>query len=244
MKELFHDISELTVLKFLLVGILLFICLRIVQKALNVYMSKKSVNPIINRFFPIVEFSVWILFLTWGAKQIFQTGITGSIVLLVMMLGIFIWAGSFVVRDWIAGVIFKAEDRYRVNDIVSFQNTRGRLTKMGYRSLTIETSDGSNVEIPYSALVRESAIEKIPSESACCAFKLIVPVQEPLPEVQQKLQTVALCAPWSSIIRKPHIQVIERQESHYIVEVAAYMVDQIYAAEIEAYVKKHFNTKN
>ncbi len=240
MKELLFEISELTVLEFLLIGVLLFLGLRIVQKGLTFYMRRKQANPIINRFFPIVEFSIWIVFLIWGAKHIFQTGIAGSVVLLVLMVGVLTWAGSFVARDWIAGVVFKAEDRYRVDDIINFQNTRGQLTNLGYRSLTIATADGRTIEIPYSALVREGAIEKIPREAACTAFQLSVPVLEPFPEVQQKLQIVALCAPWSSIIRKPQIRLLSRQESHYTVEVAAYMIDPIFAPEVEAYVKQYF----
>ncbi len=243
MKELFNGISELAVLEFLLIGISLFLGLRLVQKGLNVYMSKKQANPVINRIFPIFEFVIWIGFLIWGAKQIFQTGIAGSIVLLVLLVGIFAWAGSFVVRDWIAGVVFKAEDRCRIGDIVSFQNIRGRLTNLGYRALTIENSDGSTVEIPYSAFVRESAIEKIPRETACCVFKLLVPVLGPFPEVCRQLETVVMCTPWTSIIHKPCIRVIEHQESHYLVEVAAHMIDQQYAPEVEAYVTQYFNRK-
>jgi len=239
MKDLFREISELTVLELLLIAIFLFLVLRIVQKGLSIYMRKKKVNPIINRFYPIVEFAIWIIFLTWGAKQIFQTGIAGSILLVVLMVGILTWAGSFVVRDWIAGVVFKAEDRYRVDDIVSFQNTRGRLTRLGYRSLTIETPDGKNIEIPYSTLVRENTIEKTPRETACSMFNLPVPSKIPFTEVQQKIQNIALCAPWSSIIKKPNIRILERQEKNYTIEVAAFIIDQIYAPEVEAYVKQH-----
>jgi small-conductance mechanosensitive channel len=243
MKELFHDISEIRVLEFLLICILLFIGLRIIQKGLTVYMSRKQVNPIFNRFFPIVEFAVWIMFLIWGAKQIFQTGIAGSILLLMLMVGILTWAGGFVIRDWITGVVFKAEDRYRVGDIVSFQNTRGRLTNLGYRSLVIETADGRTIEIPYNALVRESAIEKIPGEAACAKFQLSVPAQEPFPEVRQEIQTITLCAPWSSIARKSHVRLIEREETHCTVEVTAFLIDQAYAPEVEMYVRQHFNRK-
>ncbi|RJP92446.1 MAG: mechanosensitive ion channel family protein [Desulfobacteraceae bacterium] len=244
MKELFLKISEQTVLDFLLVAVLLFVILRIVHQGLKVNMRNKKANPIFNRFFPLFEFTVWTVFLIWGAKQIFQTGTAGSIILVVMMMGVLTWAGSFVVRDWIAGVVFKAEDRYRIDDIVSFQNTRGRLTNLGYRSLMVETSDGRTVEIPYSSLVRESTIEKIPRETACAMFRLSVPAQEPFTEIQQQLQAIALCAPWTSITRKPHIRIIERQESHYLVEVAAHLIDQTFAPEAEAYVTHYFNKRN
>jgi len=108
----------------------------------------------------------------------------------------------------------------------------------------VETSDGRTVEIPYNSLVRESTIEKIPRETACAMFSLSVPAQEPFPEIQQQLQVVALCAPWTSITRKPNIRIIERQEGHYLVEVAAHLIDQAFAPEVEAYVTHHFNKRN
>jgi small-conductance mechanosensitive channel len=240
MKEMVQEISEMAVFEFLIIGILLFLALRLVQKGLTVYTLKKQINPYIRRLFPIIEFSVWMGFLIWGARHVFQTGIAGSIALLVLIVGILTWAGSFVVKDWIAGVVFKAEDRYRVDDIVCFHNTRGRLKHLGYRSLTIETDDGSTVEIPYSALVRESAIEKIPRESACAMFKLPVPSQMPFPDARQRLRAVAMSAPWSSLNRSPNIRLVEREETHYTVEVAAYLIDQRYAPHVEAYVKQHF----
>ena len=240
MKDLFHDISGLTILEFLLIGILVFLGLRIAQKGINGYMARKQAAPITNRFFPMVEFVVWIVFLVWGARHILQTGIAGSIILLVLMAGLLTWAGSFVIRDWIAGVVFKAEGRYRTDDIVSFRNIRGRLTHLGYRSLAIETPDGGSIEIPYSALVKESAIEKIPRETACTSFTLDVPAQEPFSEVQRALVSIVLCAPWSSITRRAQIRLIERKEGHYTIDVTVYMVDPAYAPDVEAYVKHHF----
>lgn len=243
MKEAFLHISEQNIIEFLLIGILLFVGLRIVQKGLKRFTGGKTANSVFNRFFPIFEFTLWVFFLMLGARQIFPAGIVGSALLLAALMGLFAWAGSFVVRDWIAGIIFKTEDRYRVDDIVNFQNTRGRLMDLGYRSLTIEASDGRTVEIPYSALAREGAIEKIPRETACAVFTISVPIKEPFPEIQHQIQTVALCAPWTSFTRKPCIRIIERLESCYIVEVAAHMIDQRYAPEVEAYLSRHFSKK-
>lgn len=239
MKEWFQEISELTVLEILIIGFALLLVLRILEKGISVYVDRRQGSPVIKRFFPLVEFGVWVVFLMWGAKQIFQTGIAGSIVLMALVVGILTWAGSFVVRDWIAGIVFKAEDRYRVDDLVSFQTTRGRLRHLGYRAITLETADGRTVEIPYSALVKESTLEKVSRTAACATFALAVPASEPFPLVVQRIQAAALCAPWSAITRIPQIRLLDRQENHYTVEVAACMVDQCYAADVEAYVKRH-----
>jgi small-conductance mechanosensitive channel len=241
MKEFVKGISELAILEIMLIGLLLFLGLRVVQKGLSVYTRKKQMNSVINRLFPMFEFSAWILFVVWSAKQVFQTGTGAFVLLLALLASILIWTGNFVVRDWIAGIVFKAEGRYRLDDIICIYDTQGRLTHLGYRSLTIETPDGSAVEIPFSALARKNAIKKIPKENACCLFTLSVPAQEPFQEVRQRLQTLAWCAPWSSIIHKPQIRVITLQENHYTVEVAAFVIDPVYAPEVEAYVKQHLN---
>jgi small-conductance mechanosensitive channel len=233
-----HDISELMVFEFLIAGIFVFVGIRIVKKGLDMALGRRQVDPLIARFFPLAEFSVWIVFILWGAKKIFQTGITGSIVLLVFVAGILAWTGSFVIRDWIAGVVFRAEDSYHPGDSVGFGETRGRLTHLGYRSLTLERVDGNAVEIPYSALVREHAIEKFSREKAGTTFRLTVPDREPFRTVQQKIQTVVLCAPWSSILHKPGIRLADHRDHHYTVEVTAYLVDLSYAKDVEVYVKR------
>lgn len=239
MKDFFYGISEVGILKFLVIGMALFLGLRLIKKGLYFYMRKKQVNPVLNRFYPIVEFVVWIMFLIWGAKQVFQAGMAGSMLLLVFMLGVFTWAGSFIFKDWIAGVIFKAEDRYRIDDTVCFRDTRGRLIRMGYRSLTIETVTGAVVEIPYSALVKESAIHKIPREVACCSFEISVPAKISPPNVLHQLRTIVMSAPWSAITRQPQIRVLDQLDQDYKIEVVVYLVDSRYAPDIEAYVKRN-----
>lgn len=238
MKEIFTDISAPHVLQLLLMGVLLFLGLRLIRKGVYVYIRTKQANPVINRFFPLFEFFVWIIFLVLLTKQIFKAGMAESIILIVLPMGILMWAGSFVIRDWMAGIVFKAEDRYRIGDIVCFKDTRGSLTDLGYRSLTLETADGILIEIPYSTLVRESTMQKISREIPTCTFQLEIPAQRTFPEVQQFLNRVVMCAPWCSLNRKPTIRMVNTQENKYLIEITSYIIDSVYAAETEAYVKQ------
>jgi hypothetical protein len=183
---------------------------------------------------------MWILFLLWGAKQIFNTGVTGSLLLFGLITGLFVWAGSFAVQDWIAGIIIKTENRYKPDDIISYRNTRGQITHLGHRSLTIESIDEKSIEIPYSKLVRETTLEKYPIKTACTTFNISIEPQKPFLEMQQTLQNIILCSPWSSILHKPEIRLVQRHGNYYCVEVVAYLIDQLYAAETETYVKTNF----
>lgn len=241
MKNGFIDISKLGVLEFLLGAAFLYIGLRLIRKAMNAYIRKRQIEPLANRFLPLIEFFLWMLFLVWGTGEVFQTGTAGSIALLTLTLAIVTWIGHVTLRDWIAGVIFKSEGKYLRGDSIVLGGKSGRLKRLGYRTLTLETPTGSLIEIPYSHLARQSHIEKIPGRNTPCTFQMIVPKADSVEEFLQQVRSVVLCAPWSSLTRQPHISLIGRQDGHLLVEVSAYVLDERYAHHVEAYVKKRFS---
>ncbi|BCS95288.1 hypothetical protein DSLASN_09200 [Desulfoluna limicola] len=241
MRAWFDDMSELLVLEILLAGVVLFLVLRIVQRGLGVWVIRRQGSPALLRFYPVVEVAVWVMFLSWAVRQIFQPGVAGSVALLVLMVGLFAWAGSFVVRDWFAGVVFKAEETYRLGDLLGVKGVRGRLKHMGYRSLTLEAADGLRVIIPYSAFVKERAVEAFPRKTVCKTVALDLPVQTPFSDARQTLQAIALCAPWSAMDHKPQVRLVESRDHHYTVEVDAYIVDERFAADVEAYIIHHMD---
>ncbi|MBF0288563.1 MAG: mechanosensitive ion channel [SAR324 cluster bacterium] len=240
MKELHYEFSKLGVLEFILIAILLFMGLRMAKQYLNIYVTKKQWLPFPKRLFPVLEFIIWMTFFVWSVEQVFQTGISGSMILLGVMAGILTWACSFVIRDWITGVIFKAEDNYQLEDMICFQDTWGKLKHLGYRTLTLETQDGTASEIAYSTFVKENLIQRITQKTVSHAFQLSIPSHVSFPEIMQQIQAAVLCAPWSSLTQSPQIKLIGQQEDQqYPVEVVIHALDYQYISEIEAYVKRH-----
>lgn len=234
------DISQVGVLECLLGAIALYFALKLIRKALSAYIRKRQVDPLLNRFLPLVEFFCWMLFLVWGAGCVFQTGTAGSIVLLILALAILTWIAHVTLRDWIAGVMFKAEAKYHVGDTLSTRENSGRLKQLGYRTLILETPAGSLIEIPYSHLAKQNHVEKIPTHNAHCTFQMETNEPADPEDFLQQVRSVVLCAPWSSLTRHPRIRLIGRQDNRLLVEVNAYVLSERYAHQLEAYVKRRF----
>lgn len=161
-----------------------------------------------------------------------------TMMILFLGLGAFLWFGRFILADWIAGVVFRSGNRFHVDDRVRFEDMAGRLARLGYLSLTLETDHRGRVDIPYSRLSGEGMLEKQACGRDCMAFSLKLETDEPFSSIHERLQTVILSAPWTSISRSPGITLKHRSGKSCAVDVAVHLIDPSFAAETEAYVRK------
>jgi hypothetical protein len=229
-------------LEVLFSALIVFLAMRLTHKALDLYIEQRGGNPLVHRFFPMVEGGVWFLFCVWVVHHGFQAGAQSVLLILILGSGLLIWAARFAVSDWTAGIIFRGEDRYRVGDRVRFNAIEGVISHFGYRSLTLETADGRSVEIPYGTLVKDTHLEKYPSRKACASFTLTVPSQAPFPEMQARLRTLVLSAPWTLINQPPRITLVKRMADSCTVDIMAYLTDPSYSADLIAYMEKYLES--
>lgn len=246
MRDGFIDISQGGALKFVMGALALYIVLKLTRKALNAYPGKSPSSHRMLRFFPMVEIFIWLLFLLWGAGRVFQAEAASLLAQLILALAVVTWIANVVFRDWIAGVIFKAEAKYQVGDLITLQGNHGQLKQLGYRTLMLENSTGTLVEIPYSHLTKQSHVEKSPRHNTGVTFQVGVPGAGVLEEVLPRIRSAVLCAPWCSLARQPQIRFAGAHDGRLWVEVSAYVIDDRYAHYIEVYVKQRFsdNAKN
>lgn len=239
MNDTLKVMSESKVMDLLIAALFLFLLLRFIHKVLAVQSRKKSMLTMIHRSFPIVEIFVWVVFLVWIARQIFQTGTASSLVFLGLVACFFMWVGGFAARDWIAGIVFNTGNRYKVDDTIRIRDMEGTVTSLGYRSIIMTTAEGGTLEIPYSSLVRERVIEKLSAKRTCASFTFDLSGEEISQELMERIRTISWCAPWSSIDQEPQILLTKKSDGTISAEVMVFMVDQVYGTEIEAYIRKN-----
>lgn len=238
MNDMVNPVSIPMVVYILFAGLVIWLALRLLHTILDIHLEQKGQNPVIHRFFPMVECLVWIIFAAWGVSYAFDTGSVGTLMFLLLGVGGLLWSGRFILGDWIAGVVFKAGDRYHVDDRVRFNGISGRLFHLGTLSLTLETDDQGSVDIPYSRLVKDGILEKQACDKDCTAFSLTLASDESYPVILSKLNRVILSAPWTSILKNPRITLKHRSENAYAVDVVIHLIDPSFAAEAETYVRK------
>lgn len=241
MNDTLKVISEIKVMDILIAAIFLFFLLRFIHKMLAAQSRKKSMLTMIHRSFPLVEIFVWIVFLVWMARQIFQTGTAGSLVFLGLVSCFLIWVGGFAARDWIAGIVFNTGNRYKVDDTIRVRDMVGTVTNLGYRCVLLTTAEGGTVEIPYSSLVRERSIEKLSAKRPCASFTFELSGEEISQELMDRIRTISWCAPWSSISQEPQVLLTKMSSGTIGAEVTVFMVDPVCGPEIEAYIRKNLS---
>lgn len=157
-KEIFTDITQLKIIKALLVIFLSYLALSIVNKivvwlsenvALKFRLKVKQALPFLRAF--LLSISVFILgnlFLDLSLSNLIA--VTGTIAV----------ALGFAFKDYvssvIAGLIALFENPYQVGDRIKIGDDYGEIVSYGLRGIRIQTPDDNIVTIPHNKIWTES----------------------------------------------------------------------------------------
>lgn len=248
MSFLDFDLSHFTTLKLLLMSTILVLILRLVRNWILIFSMRKTYRYLSDRILSICEMTawviliiVWLLFLFWLTHTIFQNHLLYALPVFLLIAGFFTISIWFVVRDIAAGIILNSEGFYHPNDIIKFKDTQGRIKHLGYRSLEIETEGGERIKYPYSLVLKEAITKPNPTKTQKThTFQLNIPKKYNLVDTIQKLRTIILNLPWSSLKRDPRIKSIGENEDHYQFEITVYTFSSHYFQQIEQSIKTGF----
>ncbi|HBH83971.1 MAG: hypothetical protein A2X05_15230 [Bacteroidetes bacterium GWE2_41_25] len=139
-------------LKILAIALALFLFLRLVSSFVPVLISNKKIRMAFRRIFPVIEMLMWISYIFWASHQMFYhlpvyNLLTGSMIIVIT--AIFGW---YLLRDFISGIILKAENGFEPGQRIISSEASGTIKKSGYRCIEVITSEGEYVKIPYSRL--------------------------------------------------------------------------------------------
>lgn len=224
-------------LALLVLGVLTVLLL--LRQGLRLLRLRPAYRERLNRVLPVAEVVAGFLFVVWAAS-LFLPGERGYSWILagVLALGL-LAAGWFTIRDFVSGVILRAENGYRPRQWIRVGETEGLIRKVGYRALVIETEEGFQVRLPYSRLSAASLVTADRSEaSKAHTFRLAVPGTRPAAEVMVAIRAAALNAFWSSITREPFVQLSEPREGRQVFQVTVYALDEAYVGDIELAVRR------
>jgi len=121
----------------------------------------------------------------------------------------FAWVSWFAIRDFINGVVIRSGLLIRVGDHIRISDAvSGRLRRLGYRTLAIDTDDGKEAIIPYSLLSRQSIVRTPVVDGVCRhAFKVAVEPTIGVVDTISTIRTAALTHHWASLARDPVVEV-------------------------------------
>lgn len=149
------------------------------------------------------------------------------------------WAMRHSLTDIASGLTLRAEGTLGVGEGIGTRDVRGRVLRLGLRSVEIETGDGRLVRMPYSTLSR-SSVETTSEEGAVrsMTFSVGLGADDDPVEVIEGMRRRALLSPWSSSQRAPVARLVEDAGTGTRVEMTVFPVDLEQAAKIEAAVRE------
>lgn len=239
MKQIFEiPLSQFTIIKVLVMAIALFFILKLFGRIAKFVFVKRIYRLYFQRYYPILETFVWLLFILWSIDQIFKDRLYYSISLILIILIALIWISWFAIRDFIAGIIFKTQDVYEPEQRIKITEFEGRLKSIGYLSLEIEVDSGEIIKFPYSKITGVIHSISNPEEHSNHYRFVIETTRSDNPKaIVGYLRQLILNSPWTLLTKDPQIQLLEESNKHFMFEIIVYSVSKEFTRQIEDDVK-------
>ncbi len=202
------------------VAIALYLILRFVSTYFCVLTGNRKIGEIFHKIFPVVQMLLWFAFAFWAFEQLFAGKVaypilTGS--LIIMMVGLFGW---YFLRDFISGIILKAENAFERGQQIRTAEVSGTIKKLGYRSIGIITCEGEQVKIPYSLLTSQKIIK--PADTGNLVEQLVrlkISSGYPPEKIQNMLKIRILEMPWIIPDDNLKVKISKDEAGNYITEI-------------------------
>lgn len=232
---------QLQFIRFIIFGILIFSLFRILRYFLPYLIKSKRSELRMKQVLPLSETIVWLLFMSVYIVRFYAQQNIYAIIILFVLLIIIFWISRFMIKDMIAGLIFRISGKLKEDDIIKTDEISGTIKKFRFDCLEIESKEGQLVFIPYSQIAG-NAIYKNESagQSSAYVFHLICSDKNDIEKLSVEIKNYILSLPWSSITNKPQVNLAEHTNAQYKLEIGCYPVDKAYAKKIEKWVLEKF----
>jgi small-conductance mechanosensitive channel len=149
------------------------------------------------------------------------------------------WAFRSVLQDFASGIALRMDGLLEPGAWIRAAGAEGRVRRVGYRSVEIETPEGTRVGLPFSTLAH-GRIERSAATHAARAhtFTIEVARDRPFERVMAELPALVLLSPWASTARQPEVRLLSENAGGYVLEVTARALDPDFASQIEQTVRR------
>ena len=229
------EISTFWTLALILFGLVLVALMRGLRRMVEQLPVSQSRRESLRRLLPLAEIIVGLLYVLISVPVILDNDPTTTpLVTAGILLGgvAVLW---FAIRDFVHGVLLKASDVCRVGDNIQFGDVRGRLMRLDYRVMAVETAHGDEILVPYGQVSRQSIIRTPVSDGQFRhGFAIYASDATPLSQLRDRLFEAAWTHHWSAVAKAPIIEA--REDGGF--DVTVFALDSLRTQDIEAAVRE------
>ncbi|MBS4012701.1 MAG: mechanosensitive ion channel family protein [Bacteroidetes bacterium] len=234
----------MTLLTIIFLGIVLFISMRVIIYFTGFAIRGTRISNTIIRVIPVVEFSLWTVFLFWAAYVLFDEYSFMPSLLTVMGLILCLAIGWYIVRDLISGMILKSENAFDTGQYLKTNFAEGMIKRIGYLSLMLETTNGETIKIPYSKLANQVLIRpQKESINKYSSISLEISDKYNHSEIKEKITRAINSTPWVIYSRNPEIIISSKNNNHLLIEIRFVTFSDEHTNNLKKHLKE-FCTEN
>jgi len=217
--------------------------LRIAKKYLPTVIKQSSQKRNINKYYAILELSVWSVFLILVTNLLLHKSFIIGITFLIIILGLTAVFIFFYFRDYISGLIIRSENSIKEGDIIyTDDKTSCRIISLKQRGIEAQTDNGEIIFIPYRLIISDKIKIKHSETEKAKAFTFYLKYENCLgekTELKDKLHRFLLELPWIKHYPQPEIIF----ESNQMIKIIVFPITSSYTYQIENITTEKFNCK-
>ncbi len=214
---------------FLLLAAGVFVALYLIRFFVPLIFAGKVNEDRFRKYFTVIEMAVWVLLLLTAAIFFLKHHIVFAAVLFLFLLLLLYWWARFALRDYLAGLVFKIENRFSLDEVIEVAGYKGKIKRFYARNIALENENGKMILLPYSELMGVISSPQNISETVLNdSFELTVPADRSFETITGLLNNYILSLPWTVIKYEPRIKLAQEIDNQYIVKVTVFSFDESY----------------
>lgn len=225
-----------------LIGIIIYVLLKILN-TVYIYINKKYTKWTRKlNFIPALEFITWLIFIFWSIDYLFKNKMYYQYLVISIVIIVVVFLAWFVVKDFIAGIVFKVQNDLQENNNIQFGKIAGTIKSQHLTHMKIETSTGQLIKIPYSRLNQE-VISEISDSITYEEFKFKVTTNKTLSkqDTEENIRFLVINSPWSNFNKSPVIKLISDNENTFTFDILVNTLNNKHMRQVEKSVSEQLS---
>ncbi len=228
----------MNLLIFVFTGFLLFFLFRLLARISKIIVQRKVIRKGVFALLPLLELVLWVAYAFWGVTIFFERQLYFDLIIGVMVVVLLLAIAWFVFRDFMAGVLLKAEKSLEPGQTIKTSFASGVIKRMGSRFMELQNEEGELVRIPYGRLSNELFILP-PDDEDNLPHHLEIPLPAGASPEQSrdKVRKLFLSMPWI-VGPTPEIKLSRSAGGDYLLRMVFYTHVRSQAVQVEEKVRR------
>lgn len=228
-------------IRIILIGVVVLLVFRLLSFLNRILPLSKEFKHYSGYLLPVAEFFVWLGFLIWSIRKIYESESYVTVVVFGIALLLLIIPVWFFMRDFLYGLLLKIQRKIEVGNRVEIGEIAGVIVKTDYLSFDVKNPEGDIFTVPFNK-IRSNVISKQGTnaslEKHSVQLKIISSEEES--QVLKRVNSMLMLAPWIGPTQTPIVKNIEKKGEEYLLTVIVQILKKEHALKIRDYVQKAF----